>query len=477
MNKHLTTTVIVVLVLAVVGIAGAIFVRADGDISTILGRQDQPVEVSSIPEIAGDVVTAPPLTDNPPDTEVPYPVDPLSISTIPEVRQCGFGVVPGNYASGLPTISTYAAFTSRELAQVLKNGYALRDVCGLPDERIVFLYDYSPKHDPSSRTAKQTEKQAVVALSDINLTEVVSHPVVVDALDLSPNSETVCAIDGISANNVLLTCLLNTDLVGRLNLYAANMSTGDIKKVKTDEIAANAQGQPERKEAIYDPALVDIFTFHSLDIGDNDWQETTSQQSSFPLITESLQASAPSVPTPNTPAMSFDHLPQHQDLLANNTGVIFKTNHGDIVITMHDDVPQTANNFLNLASSGFYTGTKFHRVIKGFMIQGGDPNSKDDSLMDRWGTGGPDYRFGDEIVPGRTNVRGTLSMANAGPGTNGSQFFLNSVDNLFLDGKHAVFGEVSQGMDVVDKISDVATHPGDRPVEHVVIESVELIAR
>ena len=171
------------------------------------------------------------------------------------------------------------------------------------------------------------------------------------------------------------------------------------------------------------------------------------------------------------------HLPDHTDLLADYSGVVLHTNKGDITVTFYEDVPVTANNFLNLAEQGFYNDVKFHRVIKDFMIQGGDPNSKNDDAPETWGTGGPDYRFGDEFIEGRVNARGTLSMANAGPGTNGSQFFINVKANNFLDGRHAVFGEVTEGMEVVDTIEASDTDPNDRPIDPVVINTVELIKR
>ena len=158
-----------------------------------------------------------------------------------------------------------------------------------------------------------------------------------------------------------------------------------------------------------------------------------------------------------------------------NTTVIMKTNKGDITIELFTaTAPITAGNFLKLSGDDFYDSTKFHRVIDGFMIQGGAPLSKDDAMAGRWGTGGPGYAIADEFAPGLSNVRGTLSMANSGPNTGGSQFFINTVDNLFLDNKHAVFGRVIDGMDVVDAISKVETAPGDRPVEAVVIEDIEL---
>ena len=125
-----------------------------------------------------------------------------------------------------------------------------------------------------------------------------------------------------------------------------------------------------------------------------------------------------------------------------------KTNKGEITIEFDTtNTPKTSENFIKLAKEGFYNGTKFHRVIKDFMIQGGDPLTKDNSKMDYWGTGGPGYKFADEITPNNKNMRGTISMANSGPNTNGSQFFINTKDNNFLDTKHTVFGKVISGMD------------------------------
>jgi cyclophilin family peptidyl-prolyl cis-trans isomerase len=157
------------------------------------------------------------------------------------------------------------------------------------------------------------------------------------------------------------------------------------------------------------------------------------------------------------------------------TQATFKTTMGDIVIAFDNaNTPKTVENFINLASSGFYNGTKFHRVIKDFMIQGGDPLTKDDSKQAMWGTGGPGYQFDDEIKSTNNNIKGTISMANAGPNTNGSQFFINVADNTFLNGKHTVFGHVISGYDIVEKMSNVQTAPGDRPVDPLVINSVEL---
>lgn len=158
-----------------------------------------------------------------------------------------------------------------------------------------------------------------------------------------------------------------------------------------------------------------------------------------------------------------------------NPIVTLKTNRGDIAIELFTDVaPTTAGNFLTLSKENYYDGVKFHRVIDGFMIQGGDPLTKDDSMQTRWGTGGPGYTIPDEFAQGLSNVRGTLSMANAGPNTGGSQFFINQADNTFLDGKHAVFGTVVSGMEVVDAIAKSDKNQRDVPLEAVVIGDVEV---
>lgn len=156
------------------------------------------------------------------------------------------------------------------------------------------------------------------------------------------------------------------------------------------------------------------------------------------------------------------------------TRVTLKTNMGDIVILLRSDMPITAGNFEELASKGYFDGTVFHRIIEGFMIQGGDPLSKDLSKKNMWGTGGPGYDIKDEFKGIQKNNRGTISMANAGPNTGGSQFFINLVNNNFLDGKHPVFGEVVEGMDIVDKIGQVDTDSSDRPLKEVKILKVTI---
>jgi cyclophilin family peptidyl-prolyl cis-trans isomerase len=143
------------------------------------------------------------------------------------------------------------------------------------------------------------------------------------------------------------------------------------------------------------------------------------------------------------------------------------TTEGDITFELFDeDAPKTVSNFKQLAGQGFYDGLIFHRVIDGFMIQGGCPQGT--------GTGGPGYTFEDEINPHKV-VRGALAMANAGPNTNGSQFFIVTVDQApWLDGKHTVFGEVTDGMDVVDTIEATPTDGRDRPREDARIEKLEV---
>jgi peptidylprolyl isomerase len=150
------------------------------------------------------------------------------------------------------------------------------------------------------------------------------------------------------------------------------------------------------------------------------------------------------------------------------------TTMGDIKIQFSDTTPNTVANFVKLAGAGFYDDTKFHRVIEGFMNQGGDPLSKDDSMKNRWGTGGPGYQFADEISSTNKNNTGTISMANAGPNTNGSQFFINVKDNNFLDTKHTVFGTVVDGMDVVMAINETPVDGSDKPLTPVVIKNISL---
>lgn len=184
-----------------------------------------------------------------------------------------------------------------------------------------------------------------------------------------------------------------------------------------------------------------------------------------------------------------------EELKANNPDItntmnriaVMKTNKGEIGIELFEDqMPITTGNFIKLAEEKFYDGTKFHRIIDGFMIQAGDPNTKSDNVLS-YGTGGPGYTVQDEFVPGPllTNTRGTIAMANTGqPNSGGSQFFINTVDNVGLDfdkepaaSKHPVFGRVVKGLDIVDQISKVPVGERDLPIEPVVIESITIQAQ
>ena len=146
----------------------------------------------------------------------------------------------------------------------------------------------------------------------------------------------------------------------------------------------------------------------------------------------------------------------------------FETSMGNFTIELFEEqTPNTVGNFVKLAEKNFYDGGIFHRVIDGFMIQGGDPTGT--------GRGGPGYQFADEIHPQLKHTsEGMLSMANAGPNTNGSQFFITLTPTPHLDGRHAVFGKVSEGMDIVRKIGKTPVKPGDRPVTDVVMNKVTI---
>lgn len=157
-----------------------------------------------------------------------------------------------------------------------------------------------------------------------------------------------------------------------------------------------------------------------------------------------------------------------------NDIITLETNKGAIKVKLFNDkASKTVENFLKLSKENFYDNVKFHRVIKDFMIQTGDPNSKDDKWEDD-GTGGPGYSFEDEINDVKL-VKGKLAMANSGPNTNGSQFFIVTAESTpWLDGKHTVFGEVIEGMDAVSAIENVQTNENDHPTEDMVINKVAI---
>src|SRR3989344_7442442 len=166
-----------------------------------------------------------------------------------------------------------------------------------------------------------------------------------------------------------------------------------------------------------------------------------------------------------------------------NRTAILETTTGTIKIELFEDkMPITTQNFINLAQQGFYDGTRIHRVISQFMIQGGDPLSKENNQKQRWGTGGPGYLVKDEFVPGLSNLRGKIAMANSGqPNSGGSQFFINVNDNTFLDfdqppltSRHPVFGKVIEGIAVVDQMADSPRNTQDQPLQDVVITTVTI---
>ena len=156
------------------------------------------------------------------------------------------------------------------------------------------------------------------------------------------------------------------------------------------------------------------------------------------------------------------------------TSVNIETNHGNISFNLLPELaPETVRSFVKLAKDGFYDGTLFHRVIPGFMIQGGDPNTKDPSMKNQWGQGGPGYTINAEFNS-RSHLRGILSMARAtDPDSAGSQFFIMHKDSTFLDNEYTVFGEVTEGMDTVDKIAELP-RDGECPIEDAKLIKVSI---
>ncbi len=200
---------------------------------------------------------------------------------------------------------------------------------------------------------------------------------------------------------------------------------------------------------------------------------TANTKEKIPATDEPVSMGMPIVELPATTEMIVT---QVKSIKTNPmTIATITTNKGTITLELYaTQASKTVENFKKLANEGFYNGTRFHRVIKGFMIQGGDPLSKDVSSQNAWGTGGPGYSFADEIHVENMNNIGTISMANSGPNTNGSQFFINVGNNNFLDTKHTVFGRVTAGMDVVTAIENTKTAPGDRPLEDMIIVKMEV---
>ena len=204
--------------------------------------------------------------------------------------------------------------------------------------------------------------------------------------------------------------------------------------------------------------------------------DSTISNSSIPTTTSTTTSTATSM-------KNIKKVDQVNILPTNNTKskmttdntksiALITTNYGNIEIALDkNNAPNTVDNFIKLAKSGFYDGVRFHRVIKGFMIQTGDPQSKDLAKRDFWGTGGPGYKFADELTGKEKYEIGTVAMANSGPNTNGSQFFIMT-SNTPLPPSYTVFGKVVSGQDIAMTIQDVKTGQADRPVEDVIIESV-----
>jgi len=154
--------------------------------------------------------------------------------------------------------------------------------------------------------------------------------------------------------------------------------------------------------------------------------------------------------------------------------IIIKTNMGDMEFVLNSELaPKTVDNFVKLSKEGFYDGVRFHRVIKDFMVQTGDPLSKDLSKKNLWGTGGPGYSIKDEFSSQlRHDKKGLLSMANSGPNTGGSQFFITLIPTPWLDDMHSIFGEIVKGEEILDEIGRVQTNSADQPLEDVIIEKI-----
>lgn len=228
------------------------------------------------------------------------------------------------------------------------------------------------------------------------------------------------------------------------------------------------------------PILI-LFAVCAVLIGSVVWLMNGGVTQSSQSATLSTTDSKETLPAPMTPeALEAYDVDISNDM---NPVAILTTNKGIIEIELYENMmPITAGNFKKLVQEGFYDGVKFHRVIEGFMIQGGDPITKTNEVL-KYGTGGPGYTIPDEHIKNEllSNVRGTISMANSGPNSGGSQFFINLVDNTFLDfdkapleSKHPVFGRVVSGMDVVDAIAKVETNATSLPLEDVVIESARI---
>ena len=230
-----------------------------------------------------------------------------------------------------------------------------------------------------------------------------------------------------------------------------------------NESAANKTAKENEKAKGYVETLVDTNKKAQDNIAKAIDEENKKLDEAISVLEDDPQQ------TNNNSQTTMKNIPSEIDMALAKTckEATITTNKGDITISfLNSDAPVTVANFCTLAKKGFYKDVIFHRVIKDFMIQGGDPTGT--------GTGGPGYKFDDEITTNNRNDVGTIAMANAGPGTNGSQFFINTKANNFLDTKHTVFGKITSGMDVVTTIEDVEKNAQDKPLEDVVIKSINV---
>ena len=201
-------------------------------------------------------------------------------------------------------------------------------------------------------------------------------------------------------------------------------------------------------------------------------ESPTTQTNTYGTTTNQLTNTQGKITTPTTTNSTTTMSTSTQPIPKATTAII-TTNKGVIEVSFATNTPNTVANFAKLASEGFYNGTRFHRVIKDFMIQGGDPLSKDVANKNSWGTGGPGYKFADELTGNEKYPQGTLAMANSGPNTNGSQFFIVTANPGYpLPPNYTVFGHVTKGLDTALTIQNVEKDSADRPTTDMIIQSV-----
>ncbi len=231
------------------------------------------------------------------------------------------------------------------------------------------------------------------------------------------------------------------------------------------------KSQQDQEEAVgYVAKLAEIHQEAPQDIQDAVNKENAKLEEAKKILEDGDETQAKDETSNNSQqSKAMNNIPEqiNMDFAKTCKSATLKTNKGDIKITFdNDNAPVAVANFCTISDNGDYDNVIFHRVIKDFMIQTGDPEGT--------GFGGPGYQFDDEIHTDNKNDVGTIALANSGPGTNGSQFFINTKANNFLDTKHTVFGKITEGMETVTTIENVETGAKDKPVEDVIIESVEL---